>query len=87
MKNDQLFIRRKGSEENHLITIQIHAIDGWVVRHLTTYELNLQAAEWMWDGKDENGVLCAAGIYFLHIVDQPSTSKKREMIKSIVLSP
>jgi len=87
LKNDQLFIRWKGSEENHLMTIQIHGMDGWVVRNLTTCELNLQAAEWMWDGLDENGVLCAAGIYFLHIVDQPSTSKKREMIKSIVLSP
>ena len=87
MKNDQLFIRRKGSEENHLITIQIHAIDGWVVRHLTTYELNLQAAEWMWDGMDDNGVLCPAGIYFLHIEDQPNSSKKKEIIKSIVLSP
>ena len=86
-RDDHLFIRWNGAQENHLLNIHVYSIDGSLVLPIANHELNLQAAEWIWDGKDNNGYLCPAGVYFLLMSDQSPTSKKREIIKSIVLSP
>jgi len=43
-RDDHLFIRWNGAQENHLLNIHVYSIDGSLVLPIANHELNLQAA-------------------------------------------
>lgn len=83
--NDYLNIRYQFDEVGYTMNVYIFDVQGVRVRHLINNELCGTEGAFSWDGKNEQGQLCNAGIYIIYteIFDLKGSVKRYKKIGTL----
>ena len=67
------------------VTIKIYSVNGRLLRTLDEASANRGANETGWDGRDENGIRCANGVYLYRVIARTEDKKIQQAGKLAIL--